>query len=265
TERDLLGLIVLEMGVSSRLCATLTPGEPVVVMGPTGAPSNTPPDETVLLVGGGLGNAVLFSIGKALRARGSRVLYFAGYRRREDLFLQDLIEQATDQVIWAVDQGPPIVPRRPQDLSYVGNMVQALKAYATGELPGPRELTLSEVDQILVIGSDRMMAAVTAARQGILKPFLKADHVAVASVNSPMQCMMKEVCGQCLQRHVDPATGQETGFVFTCFNQDQPLDCVDWTNLHDRLRANSLAEKLSNRFLDSLLNEMHVQSPVHSG
>jgi NADPH-dependent glutamate synthase beta subunit-like oxidoreductase len=41
-ERGLLSLIVLEMGTSSRLCARLTPGERVVVMGPTGAPTEIP-------------------------------------------------------------------------------------------------------------------------------------------------------------------------------------------------------------------------------
>jgi len=251
-ERDLLSLIVLEMGVSSRLCATLRPGEPVVVMGPTGAPSETPLGETVLLVGGGLGNAVLFSIGKALRDQGSMVLYFAGYKRREDVFMQEAIENATDQVVWAVDQGEPIAPRRPQDLTFVGNMVQALVAYARGVLGDDRRIELPDVDRVIAIGSDRMMAAVAEARHGVLKPYFKDDHVAIASINSMMQCMLKEVCGQCLQRHVDPKTGLETEPVFTCFNQDQPMDCVDWGNLRSRLKTNSLAEKLTNRFLDCL-------------
>jgi hypothetical protein len=35
----------------------------------------------VLLAGGGLGNAVLFSIAKALKANGNRVIYFAGYKK----------------------------------------------------------------------------------------------------------------------------------------------------------------------------------------
>ena len=54
------------------MCALLKPGEPVILMGPTGTPTETPSRETVLLVGGGLGNAVLFSIGQKLRgtARG---------------------------------------------------------------------------------------------------------------------------------------------------------------------------------------------------
>ena len=43
-ERGLLSLIALELGVSSRLCAYLKKGEPVVVMGPTGAPTEIPRD-----------------------------------------------------------------------------------------------------------------------------------------------------------------------------------------------------------------------------
>src|SRR5207247_3955668 len=66
-ERGLLSLIALELGVSSRLCAYLRKGEPVVVMGPTGAPTEIPEGRNVLLLGGGLGNAVLFSIAKAMR------------------------------------------------------------------------------------------------------------------------------------------------------------------------------------------------------
>ena len=45
-------LITLEMGVSSRLCAYLKPGEPVVVMGPTGTPTEIPVGGTALLAGG---------------------------------------------------------------------------------------------------------------------------------------------------------------------------------------------------------------------
>lgn len=251
-ERDLLSMIVLEMGVSSRLCTVLKPGEPVVVMGPTGTPSEIPAGENVLLAGGGLGNAVLFSIGKALRNNGSRVLYFAGYKRREDLFMQEAIEESTDQVVWSVDVGEPIVARRPQDISFAGNIVQAILAYARGELPGERILPLQQVDRIIAIGSDRMMAAVAAARHSILQPFLKEGHRAIASINSTMQCMMKEVCGQCLQRHVDPVTKVEVEPVFTCFNQDQEMDCVDFANLRERLKTNNVAEKLTSRLLECL-------------
>ncbi len=252
-DNGLLSLITLEMGVSSRLCAYLQPGEPVVVMGPTGTPTEIPEGSAVLLAGGGLGNAVLFSIAKALKAQGNRVIYFAGYRNGADLFKREEIESSTDQVIWATDMGVEIAPSRPQDAHYRGNIVQAMVAYAEGKL-GPIAVPLSEVTRIIAIGSDRMMNAVRLARHGVLQPYLNPAHVGIGSINSPMQCMMKEVCAQCLQRHVDPATGREE-FIFSCYNQDQELDRVDFANLHARLRQNSVQEKLSNLWFAHMLAE----------
>ena len=110
-EHGLLSTIVLEMGGSSDLCALLKPGEPVILMGPTGTPTETPAGETVLLVGGGLGNAVLFSIGAALRAQGSRVLYFAGYKTIADRYKVEDIERAADSVVWCCDEAPGLRPR----------------------------------------------------------------------------------------------------------------------------------------------------------
>jgi NADPH-dependent glutamate synthase beta subunit-like oxidoreductase/NAD(P)H-flavin reductase len=252
-EQGLLSLIALEMGVSSRLCAYLKPGEPVVVMGPTGTPTEIPDHSAVMLAGGGLGNAVLFSIARALKARGNRVLYFAGYRDGGDLFKREDIEGATDQVIWATDAGQAIEPSRPQDVHFRGNIVQAMVAYAEGRL-GPARVPLSDVSRIIVIGSDRMMNAVRLARHGVLQPYLSPSHIGIGSINSPMQCMMKEVCAQCLQRHVDPVTGREE-FIFSCYNQDQELDRVDFANLHARLRQNTVQEKLSNLWLELLLDQ----------
>ncbi len=252
SQQGLLSLIVLEMGASSRLCAALRDGERVVVMGPTGTPTEIPQGETVLLAGGGLGNAVLFSIARALKANGNRVIYFAGYRKRQDLFKREEIESSTDQVIWSVDWGEMIEPHRPQDYCVTGNIVEAMRSYSDGAA-GKKLFDLRTVDRIIAIGSDQMMNAVKIARRsGILAACFNPEHIAIGSINSPMQCMMKEVCAQCLQRHVDPVTGAETGFVFSCFNQDQKLDEVDFANLDARLRMNSAQEKLSNLWLTSV-------------
>ncbi len=250
-EKGLLGTIVLEMGGSSRLCAALRPDEPIILMGPTGTPTEIHGNETVMLVGGGLGNAVLFSIARAFKAMGATVLYFAGYKKGEDLFKQDDIEKYTDQVIWCTDAGVEIEPRRPQDVKFRGNIVQAIAAYGKGEI-AKNEIKLSAVRRIIAIGSDRMMAAVKEARHGVLQPMLDPRHLAIGSINSPMQCMMKEVCAQCLQKHKDPRTGKET-LVFSCYNQDQELDAVDFKHLNERLRANSMQEKVASAWLEHLL------------
>src|SRR5207253_7987910 len=144
-EQGLLSTIVLEMGGSSDLCALLKPGEPVVLMGPTGTPTETPEQETVLLAGGGLGNAVLFSIGQQLRASGSRVLYFAGYKKIIDRYKVEEIERAADVVVWCCDEAPGFTPGRVQDKAFVGNIVEAILAYGRGDFdPGANAVPAAE-------------------------------------------------------------------------------------------------------------------------
>jgi len=253
----LISVIALEMGTSSRLCTTWKPGQRVIVMGVTGAPTHIPKNQTALLAGGGLGNAVLFSIGKALRQAGNRVVYFAGYKKAQDVFKQDDIEAAADVIVCSVDRSPeavPPTPRRAQDKAFVGNIVEAMIAYAKGEL-GAVDIRLDSADEFIVIGSDAMMAAVKRARAGVLAPYLNPKHRAIGSINSPMQCMMKGICAQCMCRHIDPVTGKES-FVYSCYNQDQPLDQVDFPHLRGRLKQNSVQEKLGNLWLTQIAPEL---------
>jgi hypothetical protein len=99
-----------------------------------------------------------------------------------------------------------------------------------------------------------MMAAVAAARHGVLAPHMKPAHRAIGSINSPMQCMMKEICAQCLQPQRDPATGK-VSYVFSCFNQDQPLDRVDFPALATRLAQNGVHEKLTAQWIAHCLRD----------
>ncbi len=241
-EKGLLATIILEMGGSSSLCANWRAGDPVVLMGPTGTPSEIPQNEKVILVGGGLGNAVLFSIGKAMRAANNRVIYFAGYKNSADRFKPEEIESAADAVVWAHDIGDAIQPARAQDRTFKGSIVQAMTHHYD---------LLKDANRILCIGSDRMMAAVASARHNELKKYLPDAHIAIGSINSPMQCMMKEICAQCIQRHIDPKTGREE-IVFSCFNQDQDLDRVDWKCLNERLSQNGAQEKLTASWIKRL-------------
>ena len=256
-DKGLLSTIVLKMGGSSDLCTHLRKNEPVVLMGPTGHATEIHAGETVLLIGGGLGNAVLFSIGQAFRAQGSRVIYFAGYKRAIDRYKVEEIERAADTIVWCCDEAPGFQAKRLQDRTFVGNIVAALDAYASGTLGAPL-IPLSEVDRVIAIGSDGMMAAVARARHGILASYLKPGHRAIGSINSPMQCMMKEICGQCLQVHRDPATGLES-VVFSCFDQDQDLDRVDFISLRGRLGQNSLQEKMTRLWIDRSLQQLGLR------
>ena len=244
-ERGLVSTIVLEMGGSSNLCVNLQPGEPVVLMGPTGTPTEIVAGETVVLAGGGLGNAVLFSIGQALRERRLRACCTSPATRSASIATRSRRSRPPPtSSSGAATRRPDSSPSRPQDRAYVGNIVEAMRAYAAGELGAP-PIAMSATDRVIAIGSDRMMAAVARARaRRSWRRISKPGIAAIGSINSPMQCMMKEVCGQCLQPHVDPVSGARS-YVFSCFNQDQPLDRVDFDALGARLRQNSVQEKLT--------------------
>ena len=98
-------------------------------------------------------------------------------------------------------------------------------------------------------------------RHGVLAAHLKPRHKGIGSINSPMQCMMKEVCAQCLQPHTDPQTG-ERSVVFSCFNQDQALDRVDFPALHERLRQQGTQEKLTAQWIDRTLRRLAMRGEV---
>ena len=214
-EKGLLSLIALELGASSRLVAYLRKGEPVVVMGPTGAPTEIPerPERAAAWRRSRQRGAVLDRQG-ACASDGNKVIYFAGYKRGEDLFKREEIESATDQVIWSTDTGA-VDRSRAGRRTPTSAATSCRRCWPTrpGELGTPL-VPLDTVDRIIAIGSDRMMAAVKAARHGALAPHLKPDHVGIGSINSPMQCMMKEVCAQCLQKHVDPEDRQGVDHLF---------------------------------------------------
>ena len=252
-KRGLMSTIVLEMGHSSRLCADFKPGEKIVCMGPTGEPTVIPENETVLLVGGGLGNAVLFSIAEACRKKNNKVIYFAGYKNAHDLFKLEELKRSTDVLVVCCDRSKPMETGRQTDYVFKGNIVEAMIAYGSGRL-GDQPVKMQDVNRLIVIGSDQMMAAVKHARCHQLKDILPEDHIAYGSINSPMQCMMKEICAQCLQKHIHPQTGKEE-YVFSCFNQDQHLDKVDFPNLNQRLQGNMVLEKLNNAYLSYIFKK----------
>jgi hypothetical protein len=191
-----------------------------------------------------------------VKARGGRVLYFAGYRRGEDAFKRAEIEGATDQVIWCTEAGKAIAPARPSDGHYRGNIVQAMHAYAQDGLGGTSLIAFDSVERLIVVGSAGMMNAVHEAVRGPLALQFGPRVRAIGSVNSPMQCMMKGVCGQCLQRVRDPCTAEERA-IFTCADQDQDFD-----HLKERLRMNSPQEKLTDLWLRRVI--MAPDTPVRT-
>jgi hypothetical protein len=90
-----------------------------------------------------------------------------------------------------------------------------------------------------------------------LRPYLSASIELIGSINAPMQCMLKAVCGQCVQSLRDPKTGVRRT-VFCCQQQDQRLDEVDFSALHQRLSQNRLQEWQAANWLETCVSESKV-------
>jgi NADPH-dependent glutamate synthase beta subunit-like oxidoreductase/NAD(P)H-flavin reductase len=255
-ETGAVSLLVVERGASSRLCALLQPGEPVALMGPSGVRTRIPDGgETIMVVGGPLGAAYLRAVGPALRERGNRVLFFAAFRRREELFCRDDLEQAADCIVWCTQEGA--AAHRPGDFSATGDIAEIIRRYTEGALGDPT-IKLHDVDRLLIVGGSGLVRRMKDALARDLRGHFRRELETTASIYSPMQCCLKGVCSQCLQWQIDPRTGQRTKAVFGCSWQDQPLEIVDLDNLDERLAQNRLQEHLTELWLDYLLSRHSI-------
>src|SRR5258708_20502200 len=97
---------------------------------------------------------------------------------------------------WGWDEEGGFKRTRAQDRSFVGNIVQAMDAYAQGRL-GPPSIRTQDADRLIAIGSDRMMAAVARARHDVLRAYLKPPHLAIGSINSPTPRTLTQHCAHC--------------------------------------------------------------------
>jgi NAD(P)H-flavin reductase len=204
-------------------------------MGPTGMETEIVANKKVVLIGGGFGNAVLIAIGRALKANNCKIIYFAGYKKSADIFYRHRIEEFADQIVWACEEGK-IGPNRKQDIFVKGNVLDAIESAKEYGL-------INNTEHIICIGSDRMMHAVSNYKSKIF-----GEVKMICRINSPMQCMMKGVCGQCIQKVND-----KRNYIFSCACQDQNSEIVDFTSLGRRLQQNSLFEKINK--LQGYLND----------
>jgi len=255
---DLVRLLLLRFGPNARLAELLSPGDPLVLMGPTGAPADLGQQRTVLVIAGAWGAAVMLDLGRALRAAGNRVLLFASFRHRDDIYFRRQLEEAADQIVWSTAIGELVDCGRSQDCAVQQpDVIKLITDYACGKIApesADEAIPLDQIDEIMIMGSTGLLKGMQQALKSELKPMFKNDVTATGTVGSPMQCMMKGVCGQCLQWQIDPETGKRTRAVFSCSKQDQPLSWIDLDNLAARQSQNRLQEHLTGLWVETILD-----------
>lgn len=255
-EPDMLTFIVFENGVSSRLVATLKVGQPLSLMGPTGARSKVFKEpHTILVMGDATAAVQLLSYAPSLRKAGCRVFFIGSYRHVDELFCREEIEACTDAIVWITREGPAIPTNRGQDFSAQGEIIDVIGESAKLG----KGMSLQDVDHVMVVGPSHLLRSVENARKTIFQALFKSTVTFEGSVYGPMQCMLKGVCAQCLQWQIDPKTGERTKAVYACSWQNQPIEMIDTHNINERLGQNRMQETLSNLWLDYLFEKHSVE------
>ena len=99
-------LIWQRVGKTTAELADLQQGDEIAnIVGPLGKPTHLKNFGTVVCVGGGIGNAPLLPIVKALKAQGNKIVSILGARTKELLILEDEFAQTSDELITTTDDG----------------------------------------------------------------------------------------------------------------------------------------------------------------
>lgn len=105
--RELEGLawfLVSRVGKVSSAIHSLRPGDSLWIRGPYGHGFTIPYGGKIALVGGGYGIAPLIHLADNLSER-STIRFYAGFRSREEVMLEDLLSELSDELVISTDDG----------------------------------------------------------------------------------------------------------------------------------------------------------------
>ena len=105
-KRGTIRLIWQRVGKTTAELADMEEGDEIAnVTGPLGKPTHVENFGTVVCVGGGIGNAPLLPIAKALKKAGNKIISILGARNKELIILEDEFAAICDELIITTDDG----------------------------------------------------------------------------------------------------------------------------------------------------------------
>ena len=218
-EQGLIYFVILKTGNSTELCSDRQVGEEVILMGPTGSRSNIPKSQTVILIGEGMRNMALLPIAKELKKQGKKILFFAIYEKSEDVFYTDKIKELAYETHILI-------------LSSLDNKISGIINDIITKI---KTITPSKKAYILCYVKSEMLLKIKKYGQELFE-----NYQFISNILAPMQCMMKGICGQCIQKIDD-----KKGYIYSCACQEYDIRKFDPKLNVIRLGQNSLLEKLS--------------------
>ena len=106
SEKGVIRLIWQRVGKTTAELADMRTGDEIAnIVGPLGKPTHIENFGNVVCVGGGVGNAPLLPITKALKAAGNKIVSILGARNKELLILEDEFAAISDELLITTDDG----------------------------------------------------------------------------------------------------------------------------------------------------------------
>jgi len=106
SEKGTIRLIWQRVGKTTAELSDMKQGDEIAnVFGPLGKPTHIENFGAVVCVGGGIGNAPLLPIVKALKRIGNKIISILGARTKQLLILEDEFTQISDELIITTDDG----------------------------------------------------------------------------------------------------------------------------------------------------------------
>ncbi len=171
-EAGTVTIVIQEVGKTSRLVGALKQGDKILdFVGPLGRPCPLTDKGPVVLVGGGFGVAPIYPIGKALRAKGVKVISIIGARTKDLLILEEEMSSVSDELLVATDDGSK---------GHHGLVTEVLQRLIDAG---------REIEQVIAIGPMVMMRAVAkTTRPYNLRTLVSVDPIMVDGTG---------MCGAC--------------------------------------------------------------------
>ncbi len=212
-EKGLITLIIQTLGYSTRRLCRLNAGDSILdLAGPLGRPTELEKFGHVVLVGGGVGTAVIYPQAKALKEMGNYVTAIMGGRTRELVILEDELRAICDGVIACTDDG-----------SY------GKKGFVTTALQEVIDKSEPKVDAVMAAGPVMMMKAIS--------DLTRPDGIKTIVSLNPIMVDGTGMCGGCRV-----TVGGKT--LFACVDGPEfDGHQVDFKELADRLGTYRNAEK----------------------
>jgi ferredoxin/flavodoxin---NADP+ reductase len=105
-DKGTIRLVFQKVGKTTAELADMKVGESIDdIAGPLGKPTHIEKIGTVVCVGGGIGNAPLLPIARAMKEAGNKVISILGARSKDILILEDEFAAISDEMIIVTDDG----------------------------------------------------------------------------------------------------------------------------------------------------------------